>query len=545
MPQNDQKIEIEVDIKAKVDDLLSGINQSKNALGQIASGFNNKALQSEFDSLTATLKKLREKSSQPFTSQSEFNSLIKNINSAEAKYKQLQETIKTFKGLSNSEKIKLMDDATIKRISSADKGIKDFDKSIQNLNKKEEEYNNTLKKQNQQLKELEEKQKKLNRSAGGAKSSITKLGFSGIDEAKAKKKTISSSLAKGKEKLKNLNSSGASTEEISAQQQKVSKLQQEYDKLNAAVEKYDRALKEQKSGSDAIQKLNNQISETKNNFNSLSQSQFKDAFSKLSESAKNAGVDLTGLQDATKENANIILEKMGQVAPEALQKFNESVNQSENNLQQLGQGFDDISNKTSQSREEFTKLDERLQNKTAFLDRIKMFTGLTGAIRIARNITRSAFNTIKELDAQMTEMAVVTDLGVGDYWSQLPEYTKRANELGVSIKSAYEAATLYYQQGLKTNEVNQISVSTLKMARIAGLSAEDATNKMTAALRGFNMEITQTNADRIADVYSKLAAITASNVNEISNAMTKTASIAASAGMEFETTAAFLSQIIN
>jgi len=82
------------------------------------------------------------------------------------------------------------------------------------------------------------------------------------------------------------------------------------------------------------------------------------------------------------------------------------------------------------------------------------------------------------------------------------------------------------------------------MARIAGLSAEDATNKMTAALRGFNMEINETNGDRIADVYSKLAAITASDVEEISTAMTKTASIASSAGMEFETTAAFLSQII-
>jgi len=79
------------------------------------------------------------------------------------------------------------------------------------------------------------------------------------------------------------------------------------------------------------------------------------------------------------------------------------------------------------------------------------------------------------------------------------------------------------------------------MARIAGLSAEDATNKMTAALRGFNMEINETNADRVADVYSKLAAITASNVREISSAMTKTASIASNAGMEFETTAAFLS----
>ena len=40
------------------------------------------------------------------------------------------------------------------------------------------------------------------------------------------------------------------------------------------------------------------------------------------------------------------------------------------------------------------------------------------------------------------------------------------------------------------------------MARIANLSAADATDKMTAALRGFNMEVNETNAERIADVYS-------------------------------------------
>jgi TP901 family phage tail tape measure protein len=141
-------------------------------------------------------------------------------------------------------------------------------------------------------------------------------------------------------------------------------------------------------------------------------------------------------------------------------------------------------------------------------------------------------------------MAVVTDLSVGDYWDHLPQYSERANELGVSITAAYEAATLYYQQGLKSNEVSAISAETLKMAKIAGLDAADATNKMTAALRGFNMELNETSAQRVSDVYSQLAAITAADVNEISNAMTKTASIASSAGMEFETTAAFLSQII-
>jgi TP901 family phage tail tape measure protein len=58
------------------------------------------------------------------------------------------------------------------------------------------------------------------------------------------------------------------------------------------------------------------------------------------------------------------------------------------------------------------------------------------------------------------------------------------------------------------------------------------------------MELNEASAEKVADVYSELAAITAADVNEISSAMTKTASIASSAGMEFETTAAFLSQII-
>lgn len=176
--------------------------------------------------------------------------------------------------------------------------------------------------------------------------------------------------------------------------------------------------------------------------------------------------------------------------------------------------------------------------------RIQYFFGLNNAINLVKRTLRSAFNTVKQLDKAMTETAVVTDFSVGDMWAQLPEYTKRANELGITTQAAYEAATLYYQQGLKTNEVMAVSNETLKMARIAGLEAAEATDRMTNALRGFNMEITEANAQRIDDVYSRLAAISASNVDEISTAMTKVASLAHNAGAEFETTAAFLAQII-
>jgi len=67
---------------------------------------------------------------------------------------------------------------------------------------------------------------------------------------------------------------------------------------------------------------------------------------------------------------------------------------------------------------------------------------------------------------------------------------------------------------------------------------------MTSALRGFNMELNETSAIRINDVYSKLAQNTASDVQEISVAMSKTAALANSANMSFENTAAFLAQII-
>ncbi len=61
-------------------------------------------------------------------------------------------------------------------------------------------------------------------------------------------------------------------------------------------------------------------------------------------------------------------------------------------------------------------------------------------------------------------------------------------------------------------------------------------------LRGFHMEMDQ--GSHITDVYSELAAKAAADVEGISNAMNKTASIANSAGMSFENTAAFLTQMI-
>lgn len=172
------------------------------------------------------------------------------------------------------------------------------------------------------------------------------------------------------------------------------------------------------------------------------------------------------------------------------------------------------------------------------------FFSLQNMFQLLKRGIQDAFETVKNLDKAMTETAVVTDFNVGDMWKALPEYTKLANELGATTQGAYETMTLYYQQGLDKEQAFGLGEETMKMARIAGLDYAQTTDMMTAALRGFNMELDKTSAKRINDVYSQLAAKTASDTRELGEAMERTASIAHSANMSFESTTAFLANMI-
>lgn len=190
------------------------------------------------------------------------------------------------------------------------------------------------------------------------------------------------------------------------------------------------------------------------------------------------------------------------------------------------------------------QMSETEQEISHLTSRLKYFFSLAGGFQLMRRAIRSAVETTKELDAVMTQTAVVSDYSVGDMWKTLPQYSKYAKQLGAQIKDVYSAQTLYVQQGLDMNNAMDLGIETLKMARVAGIDAATATDTMTAALRGFKMELNETSAIRINDVYSKLAQNSASNVQEISTAMSKVAALANSANMSFENTAGFLAKII-
>ena len=97
-----------------------------------------------------------------------------------------------------------------------------------------------------------------------------------------------------------------------------------------------------------------------------------------------------------------------------------------------------------QDLQELTDRDRDIQRLTY---QLKNFFSISNSVQLFKRAIRSAFETVKELDSAMTEIAVVSDFSVGDMWEKLPQFTAQANELGVAIKDTYNATALYIQQG--------------------------------------------------------------------------------------------------
>ena len=518
MAKNQSTYTLKID--AELGNLQNIVNKAKSSLSDLmSSGKAPQGIEKAFEKINQLLGQISDKAGGALDLKG-LSATNKDLGAVQENFRAIVRLLGDFSNLSDDIKLSFLSAEEQKTINNITKSLDNYEKSVVETTKK--------------LKELEIAQKALGKdeaSLGKAKKNAGAL------TNKRSQKQAELSGTEGK--LAALQSvEGANPEKIAKYKADILELKAVIGTLDDEIKTANEELVKSQSAYDASAKSVGQLEKQINNAT-------KGSLHELKEQAKAAGVSLDRLngRDAATQ-IQILNQRLKDFKQNALKGAEPAFDALKNGFEDAGESAKEAGNKIKDAIGAVESMDEAAAQREAFESRIKQFLGLQGAAQVMRSALRNAISTVKELDATMTEMAVVTDLSVGDYWDQLPEYSARANELGVSINSAYEAATLYYQQGLKSNEVSAISAETLKMAKIAGLDAADATNKMTAALRGFNMELNETSAQRVSDVYSQLAAITAADVNEISNAMTKTASIASSAGMEFETTAAFLSQII-
>ena len=518
MAKNQSTYTLKID--AELSNLQKILNQAKNSLSSfMASGNAPKGLEKAFEKINDLLGQISDKTGKPLDLKG-LAATGKDLTSVQESFKAIIRLLGEFDDLSEDIKLSFLSGDEQKKIQDASKALSDYGKAIEEVAKKQKLLDATQKTNTKDKSVLDKAKKKV----GGLQDDRT------LAQARLSGVQTKLNAAKGLE---------------NANPKDIAKYEAEVTKLTAELEILDKNLNE------ANVELNN--AQTAYNTSALSikkmEAEIKRAsgasLKQLKEEAIALGISLDGLNghNAAKQ-IEILTNRLEEFKQETMKGAKPAFDAIKQGCEKAEKAADGLQDELKEAVDATKQMDEAAAQRDALEAKIKSFLGLSGAAQVLRVALRDAMQTITELDAVMGQMAVVTDLTVGDYWDQLPEYSERASKLGVSITSAYEAATLYYQQGLKANEVTALSEQTLKMAAIAGLDAADATDRMTAALRGFNMELNEANAQNIADVYSELAAITAADVDEISTAMTKTASIASSAGMEFETTAAFLSQII-
>lgn len=550
------RAKVVVDVEANVNQINTALKSVQDNLSKLnlppaaEKGFNKL-----FSNLEAEITNFRAKAGSALTSQQDVNKFVKSWERIVDLYRQLGVQVKNLDVLSNNQKLTLIPGDSAEKFKKITAALKAYEQQIG-------QTNSQIKKQTTSLNEAQKKVDKFSTKLNELKSQKNILNdedFNKFNKEAKKAEATLEALAKRLENAKQAldNAPKTSTGKVDRRTKIGSEATKEYNLAKQAYDdqktvvdearlKIDGKVKKSTHSRD-VEEYTRKLSEAKEKVDAYQQSIKKlsevDAtqhFEKLKQQLTNiTGADVSAAKsiDELRETIAQLSAKDVDTANKLLEQFQQDVNKISPDIKKMGQEVEEASKSFSQLVQEQNSIDQ-LKN------RLVSFFSIGSVIQTFRRAIRSAYESVKELDAVMTETAVVTNYEIEDMWKRLPEYTDRANKLGASVKGAYETTTLFYQQGLDTDQAVQLSIETMKMARIANLDYATATDYMTAALRGFNMELNEASATRVNDVYSKLAAITASDTREISIAMTKTASIANNANMELETTAALLSQII-
>lgn len=536
----DKRFNLTFDVDANIGPIKNSVSQLQNVLKglNVPQGL-KQGLEGTFAKLNEEITNFQTIAGKGFSNMGDINKAEKSYGKITDLVSRLRVQLSQVKGLDPK---KFLPEETLKRLNDLGKS---WDKLQDTIKKSDstaaiEKQNKALDEQKQKIEDLKkanEDLKKENQSKNGertAKKNELKTATEKKDGIVAQMKELEQSGKKSSIDYREL--SRSYTEAAN----KVKILEKEYKDLDDTIKQNQKTIKNNEAEIKILTTSNKELEVTLNQLKTAAKFSPEGLDELRQKVADLKGVDISQIPT----DIDTLGEEIKSLENNKLEEFKTKLQEIVPAEQGVTDGAKAMGKSLKESSQAGADINARANDIEQLANRVKYFFSLTNSVMLFRRAIKSAINTIKELDEVMTQTAVVTKFTVADMWGQLPEYTKRANELGVSIKGVYEASTLYYQQGLKTNEVIGVANETLKLAKIAGLDYATATDYMTSALRGFNMEVNELSAKQVNDIYSQLAANTASNVEEISIAMSKVAPLAHNAGMEIETTAAMLAQMI-
>ena len=162
--------------------------------------------------------------------------------------------------------------------------------------------------------------------------------------------------------------------------------------------------------------------------------------------------------------------------------------------------------------------------------------GFMGAVQ-------EAYGYAQDLNKSLNDIRIVSSQSA----DQMDKFAVKANNaakaLGASTLAYTEASLIFYQQGLRGEDVEERTNVVLKMANVTGESAEDVSSYMTAIWNNFADG--SKSLEYYGDVMAELGAKTAASSEEIAAGLEKFASIGDTVGLSFEYATAAMATIVD
>ena len=137
-----------------------------------------------------------------------------------------------------------------------------------------------------------------------------------------------------------------------------------------------------------------------------------------------------------------------------------------------------------------------------------------------------------QLDKAMTNLRIATGKSADSSKDLLMQYTKMAQQLGVTTEAVANSSIEWLRQGFTVQETNDLIQASTYLSKLGMIEASEATGYLTSAIKGFKLEATEA-----MDVVDKLTALDldyAVSAGGIAEALSRTSVSAQLAGMSLD-----------
>lgn len=269
---------------------------------------------------------------------------------------------------------------------------------------------------------------------------------------------------------------------------------------------------------------------------------------KLTEDLQNASKAATQLENILNSAWN---SKLGQLD---LSKVNTGIKNTYGTVQNLQKALVSSGSSGTAAYNNFARsvlnANVQLKQSSQLLDKMAITFKNTVRYGISSSVFNNLSNSVQKaydytvkLDKSLNDIRIVTGLSADEMDKFAVQANRVAKDLGRSTKDFTQAALIYYQQGLSSQESQARAEVTMKAANVTGQSGQDVSEQLTAVWNGY--KVTAEEAELYVDKLAAVAATTAADLEELSTGMSKVASAANLMGVDIDQLNAQLATVVS